>query len=124
MATITFSPQPRGKPVTIEARAEVGRRLLSVARDHGIGVLFTCSAGACGACLVEVADLSGAQQAVAPPGEEEALLLRAMGKLPPAGGAIADATGASASIAFRLACQYIVTDADIVVRYPSDLGSV
>jgi ferredoxin len=120
MATITFSPQPRGKPVTIEARAEVGRRLLSVAREHGIGVLFTCSAGACGACLVEVADLSGAQQALAPPGEEEALLLRALGKLPPAGGAIA----AGASTAFRLACQYIVTDADIVVRYPSDLGSV
>lgn len=108
--------------MTIEARAEVGRRLLSVARDHGIGVLFTCSAGACGACLVEVADLSGAQQAVAPPGEDEALLLRAMGKFPPAEGALADVAGAP--IRFRLACQYIITDADIVVRYPSDLGSV
>ena len=121
MATITFSPQPRGKPVTIEARAEVGRRLLSVARNHEIGVLFTCSAGACGACLVEVADLSGAQQAVAPPGEDEALLLRAMGKLPPAENGIADTAGAS--VRFRLACQYIVTDANIVVRYPSGLGS-
>lgn len=120
MATITFSPQPRGKPVTIEARDEVGRRLLSVARDHGMGVLFTCSAGACGACLVEVADLSGAQQAVAPPGEDEALLLRAMGKFPPAESALA----AGAPVRFRLACQYIITNANIVVRYPSDLGSV
>ena len=121
MATITFSPQPRGNPVTIEARDEVGRRLLSVARDHGIRILFTCSVGACGACVVEVVDLAGTQQAIAPLSAEETLLLQAMGKLPPADDATADLRGASAR--FRLACQYIVTDANIVVRYPTDLGS-
>ena len=103
MATITFTPQPRGNSVTIEARDDVGRRLLSVARDHGIGVLFTCSSGACGACLVEVVDLAGTQQAVSSLGAEETLLLQAMGKLPPAAGAISGA--ADASVWFRLACQ-------------------
>ena len=100
----------------------MGRRLLSVARDHKIAILFTCSAGACGACLVEVAHPSGGLEAPPPFSAEETLLLQAMGKLPPAAGAIAAAAGAF--VQWRLACQYIVTEATIVVRYSSDLGSL
>ena len=118
MATITFSPQPRGDAITIEAEGEVGRRLLAVARDHGVPILFTCAAGACGACLVEI--VSAPHQSAPPPGDEEALFLRAIGKLPPATHAGIAGTDAT----FRLACQYIVADTDIVVKYPSALGSL
>lgn len=122
MATITFSPHPRGETVTIEVRDDVGKKLLTVAKDHKIPILFTCAASACGACLVEIEFPKGTNHAAAAVSEEEALLLHALGKLPAAQGGCTGTSGISAT--FRLACQYVVPDADILVRYPSDLGSL
>jgi ferredoxin len=119
MATITFSPHPRGNAITIEAGGDVGRTLLAVARDHGVPILFNCSGGACGACLVEVASLS--PHSAPPLGAEEALLLQALGKLPPATGAL---IGTAGTATFRLACTYIVPEADLVVRYPCAVGGL
>ena len=121
MATITFSPYPRGNAITIEAGGEIGRKLLAVARDHGVPILFNCAGGACGACMVEITCLPGAEHVAAPLSKEETLLLHAMGKLPPAKGASIGTAGTGAT--FRLACEYIVPDANIVVRYPTGFGS-
>lgn len=118
MASITFSGGQQGDAITIGTGDDVGRNLLAVARDRGIPILFTCSAGACGACLVEIVSMS--DESGPPLGEEEALILNAMGKLPPAVGSGTAAGGTT----FRLACQYTVPDADIVVRYPRAFGSV
>lgn len=118
MASITFSGDPQRDAITIEADEDVGRKLLAVARERGIPILFTCAAGACGACLVEIGSMS--HESGPPLGEEEALILNAMGKLPPIAGSGTAASGTT----FRLACQYTVPDADIVVRYPRTLGSV
>jgi ferredoxin len=115
MARITFLPCPSGESTTVEADNAAGRTLLAVAEDHRVPILFNCKASACGACLVEITGVSGAADLSAPPGEEEAILLQAMGKR------LAGSDASSAT--FRLACQYIVPDADIVVRYPNALGS-
>lgn len=122
MARITFLPEPRGNAITIEADTLVGRRLLAVAKEHGIPILFTCEAGACGACLVKITGVAGAADLAAPPGEDEALLLRALAKQPSATGETSSA--ARDGLAYRLACQYIVPDAEIVVTYPRAVGGV
>ena len=112
MARITFLPCPSGESTTIDADNAPGRTLLAVAKDHGVPILFTCEASACGACLVEI---TGAAGLAAPPDEEEALLLQALGKHLPGSNAIGGT--------FRLACRYLVPDAEIVVRYPNGLGA-
>jgi ferredoxin len=104
--------------MTIETRGAVGRKLLAVAREHGIPILFGCSAAACGACLVEIVCSAGAKPAMTPAGEDEALILCAMNKR-----AATEGDGATAiHVAPRLACQFIVPEADILVRYPRALG--
>lgn len=122
MATITFSPHPRGEAITLDVGGDIGRTLLEVARKHNIPILFNCAAGACGACLVEVAWRPGGDALAPPHSAEEILFLQAIGRLIAAGGAADKAVRPFGQL--RLACQTIVPDADIRVRYPNAFGGM
>ncbi len=123
MANITFS-SPLHKDITVYAVAgSHTQTILQLAKDKHIPIDFSCGDGECGTCLVKVSSvdkdshnryghMGGALN------EREIKVLKGMGKitqeqieqmyvddLP--------------STEWRLACQYIVRDEDILVEYPS-----
>jgi len=115
MGTITFVAPGFRRRVTLDAASAGRRTLLAIARAEGIPILFTCEAGGCGACIVHVARTAGTLPQLT---DEETLLLRVLGKLDD--GLESDDTG---GVRFRLACQYVVGDEDIVVDFTNELGS-
>lgn len=114
MGTIRFVAPGFSETVRLAAARQPRPTLLAVAREHGIPILFNCEAGGCAACIVHVEPAAGTLPALS---VEEEFLLRAMGKLE--GGLEADSTPQQPR--FRLACQYVVGDEDIVVDFTNEL---
>ena len=113
MGTIRFVAPGFSETVNLDAARRPRPTLLAIAREHGIPILFTCEAGGCAACIVHVEPAAaGTLPALT---VEEEFLLRAMGKLE--GGLESD----SARPRFRLACQYVMGDEDIVVDFSNEL---
>ncbi|HLA33859.1 MAG TPA: 2Fe-2S iron-sulfur cluster-binding protein [Rhodocyclaceae bacterium] len=123
MANITFS-SPLHKDKTVYAIAGSHKKtILELAKENHIPIDFSCGDGECGACLVKVGSIDPNSRNKyghmgGPLNAREVAVLKEMGKittaqieqmyvddLPPT--------------EWRLACQYIVRDEDIVVDYPS-----
>ena len=116
MALITFS-SPEYKDKTIYAVAgSHTETLLKIARENKIPINYSCEDGECGSCLIKVSSIDDKLQRMGGPlTEKEKEVLKSSGKitqeeidkmlvddLPPA---------------WRLACQMIVRDEDILVEY-------
>ena len=123
MANITFS-SPLHKDKTVYAVAgSHTQTILQLAKDNHVPIDFPCGDGECGTCLVKVSSVDKASHNKyghmgGPLTVREVAVLKDMGKikqaqidqmyvddLPPT--------------EWRLACQYIVRDEDILVEYPS-----
>ena len=123
MANITFS-SPLHKDKTVYAIAGSHKKtILELAKENHIPIDFSCGDGECGTCLVKVGSVDKSSHNKyghmgGPLNAREVAVLKEMGKittaqieqmyvddLPPT--------------EWRLACQYIVRDEDIVVEYPS-----
>lgn len=115
MGAIRFVAPGFSETIRLDAARRPRPTLLAVAREHGIPVLFNCEAGGCAACIVHV-EPATARVLPALTVEEE-FLLRAMGRLE--SGLETDST--SQRPRFRLACQYVVGDEDIVVDFTNEL---
>ena len=114
MGTIRFVAPGFSRTVRYDPASSPRRTLLAIARDHGIPILFNCEAGGCAACIVHVEPGRDAPPPVLT--FEEEFLLDAMGKLH--GGL--ETGGPGATTRFRLACQYIVGDEDILVDFANE----
>ena len=91
------------------------KTLLAVAKAHQIPLDFECENGECGSCQLQVTVLtSNAPYAVALT-EKEKTVLRYAGKITAA--QIEDAETRDIPPPWRLACQFIVRNEDIVVRF-------
>ncbi|MCF7987702.1 MAG: 2Fe-2S iron-sulfur cluster binding domain-containing protein [Methylovulum sp.] len=116
MALITFSnPEYRDKTVYAVAGSHT-QTLLKLARENKIPINFDCEDGECGTCLVKVSSVDKKLERMGGSlTEKEISVLRHCGKmskeeleqiivddLPPP---------------WRLACQMIVRDEDILVEY-------
>ena len=108
-AKVTF--EDVGVTVTVPA----GTRLIEVSEKVGAGITYGCREGECCTCLTKV--ISGSEN-LAAPSVLEAQVLKEMGKItqkqidqmmvddfPPN--------------EWRLACQMVIRDEDILVEYPS-----
>ena len=115
MGTIRFVAPGFSETVRLDPTQRPRPTLLAVAREHGIPILFNCEAGGCAACIVHVEPSPGGTLPALT--FEEEFLLRAMGKLE--GGLESDSI--SLRPRFRLACQYVVGDEDIVVDFTNEL---
>jgi len=117
MANVTFSSPLLHKDVTVYAVAGDRGTILSVAEKHRIPIPFECRDGECGSCLVEVVTLTGKTMGSMLTDKEKSQL-KALGRI--TAEEIARAETDDVMPKFRLACQTIVRDQDILVRFRGD----
>lgn len=117
MALVTFS-SPEYKDRTVYAVAgSHTKTILKIAQENKIPVNFDCQNGECGSCAVRVSQLG--KEKKAPLGVsltmKEQTVLRELGKLTQ--DQLDDLVTVDQTGEWRLACQFIVRDEDILVEY-------
>ena len=119
MANVTFSSPLLHKDVTVYAVAGDRGTILSVAEKHKIPIPFECRDGECGSCLIEVVTLTGKTMGSMLTDKEKSQL-KSLGKITAED--IKKAETDDIAPKFRLACQYIVRDQDILVKFVGEPG--
>ncbi len=120
MADITFSSPKLDKDMTVYAVAGDTGTILSVAEAHGVPIPFDCKDGNCGSCLIEVRKLDNKPPMGVNLTEKEKELLLSLGRISAAD--VEKAETSDVPPPYRLACQYIVRDEDILVRFAGEAG--
>lgn len=120
MANVTFSAPTLDKDVTVYAVAGDNRTLLGVAKQNNVAIPCQCQDGECGSCLIKVTILEKKQPAAVNLTEKEKLTLSVNGKMTKA--QLEDAETNDKPPHYRLACQYIVRNEDILVEFSGEPG--
>lgn len=116
MALVTFvNPEYRDKTVYAVAGSHT-QTVLKLALENKIPINFSCEDGECGTCAVKVSSLDKKNQRMGGPlTEKEKIVLKQLNKL-----TVEDLEKMIVDdlpSAWRLACQMIVRDEDILVEY-------
>ncbi len=119
MANVTFSSPVMPRDCTVYAVAGDTSTVLALAKRHEIPIPCQCQDGECGACLIKVIPLGRKIMAVGLT-EKEKLTLSVNGKLTKE--QLYDAETNDVPPPYRLACQYIVRDEDILVEFSGEPG--
>lgn len=115
MALITFSsPEYKDKTVYAVAGSHT-QTVLKLALENKIPINFDCQDGECGTCLVKVSSVDKKERMGGPLTEKEKTVLRQLGKLTPE--EMETMIVNDLPSPWRLACQMIVRDEDILVEY-------
>jgi ferredoxin len=118
MPTVTFSsPLHRDKTVYAVAGSHK-QTILELAKANHIPIDFSCGDGECGTCLVRVFSIDKKKRMAHPLNEREVVVLKDLGKI------TQDQIDQMRvddlmPTEWRLACQMVIRDEDIVVEYPS-----
>ena len=118
MPVVTFS-SPLHKDKTVYAVAgSHTMTLLQLAKENHIPIDFSCGDGECGTCLINVTNLTRKGPMGGPLTDREITVLKDLGKI------TRDQIEAmkvddTVHTSWRLACQMVLRDEDIVVEYPS-----
>lgn len=115
MANVTFSSPRMKKDLTVYAVAGDTKTLLAVAQANKVPLDFECENGECGSCAVQVSVLSGNTPLGVALTEKEKIALKLAGKITPQ--QIADAENNDLPPPWRLACQFIVRNEDVIVQF-------
>ena len=118
MPVVTFS-SPLHKDKTIYAVAgSHTKTLLALAKENHIPIDFSCGDGECGTCLIKVTKVTRKGPMGGPLTDREITVLKDLGKIT---GEQIEAMKVDDTVhtAWRLACQMVLRDEDIVVEYPS-----
>ena len=115
MANVTFSSPRMQKDLTVYAVAGDTQTLLSVAQAHKVPLDFECENGECGSCLLQVSVLSNKTPYGVALTEKEKTVLRFAGKITKQ--QLEDAETKDIPPPYRLACQFIVRNEDILVTF-------
>lgn len=115
MADVTFTSPAMPKDVTVYATAGDTRTLLSVAKEHKVPIHFECENGECGSCACQVTVLSDKTPLGIALTEKEKTVLKLAGKITDT--QIHDAEVKDLPPPWRLACQFIVRNEDILVKF-------
>lgn len=119
MANITFSGPTLPKNVTVYAVADT-QTLLAIAKKAEIAIPFQCQDGECGSCLIKVTHLGSNKPKAIHLTDKEKLTLSVNGKLTK--DVLEQAEVNDMPPAYRLACQYLVQDEDILVEFTGEPG--
>lgn len=120
MANITFSSPTLAKDVTVYAVAGDTHTLLAVAKQNNIVIPCQCHEGDCGSCLIKVTNLGPNKPKAIALTEKEKLTLSVNGKLSKQ--VLEEAETNDMPPPYRLACQYVVRDEDILVEFTGEPG--
>jgi ferredoxin len=120
MANVTFSSPIMKKDVTVYAVAGDRRSILYLAKKNKIPIPLDCEDGECGSCLVEVTPIGNKPFMAMDLTEKEKATLYAGGKISKR--QIAEVELSDMPPKYRLACQYIVRDEEILVRFSGEPG--
>lgn len=115
MPNITFSSPKMKKDLTVYAAAGDRKTILGVARDHRVEIDCECQKGECGSCTVEVIHIGNKPPMAVHLTEKEKLTLLTSGKLHKA--EFEELELLDLAPRYRLACQYMLLDEDIVVKF-------
>ncbi len=119
MANVTFSAPTLPKDVTVYAVAGDMKTLLSVAKKNGIPIPCQCEDGECGSCLIKVTHLDSKVKAQNLT-DREKVTLSVNGKLSKE--ILEKAEVEDIAPAYRLACQFVVPDSDVLVEFSGEPG--
>ena len=119
MPNVTFSSYMLKKDVTVYAIAGDRRTVLSVAETNNVAIPHDCREGNCGSCLIEVITLTGKTMGSMLTDKEKDQL-KGLGKITQE--EIVKAEVDDVAPKYRLACQYIVRDQDILVKFTGAPG--
>jgi len=115
MANVTFSsPEYKDKTVYAVAGSHT-QTLLKLALENKIPIHFECKDGECGTCLVKVSSLDTKPRMGAHLTAKEITVLKQLGKITQQ--EIDEIAVTDLPSTWRLACQFIVRDEDILVEY-------
>ena len=120
MAVIYFSSPIMQRNRKVEAIVGKRTALLGVAKEHGIKIPFECEDGECGSCMVKVTHLDGERVKGVMLTDKEKNVLKSIGKLSKHEEERANVKDLPPT--FRLACQMIVPDEDILVEFTGEPG--
>ncbi|CDH47807.1 MAG: (2Fe-2S)-binding protein [Candidatus Competibacteraceae bacterium] len=115
MPTITFSNSEHKDKTVYAVAGSHTETLLKLAKANKIPIPFDCQDGECGTCLVKVASLDNKTRMGGPPTEKERNLLKQLGKI--TDDDIKQILVDDFPPPWRLACQMIVRDENILVEY-------
>jgi ferredoxin len=115
MPNVTFSSPKLKKDYTTYAKAGDRKTILGVAKDNGIEIDCECEKGECGSCVVEVIHIGNKPPMGVHVTEKEKLTLLTSGKLKKAD--FEELEVLDLAPRHRLACQYMLLDEDIVVKF-------
>lgn len=115
MALVTFS-SPNYKDKTVYAVAgSFTQTVLKLAKENKIPIDFNCQDGECGTCLIKVSSLDEKGRMGGPLTDKEKTVLKDVGKLTKDD--IEQMAVDDLPSPWRLACQMIVRDEDLLVEY-------
>ena len=115
MANVTFTSPRMPRDVTVYAVAGDTHTLLSVAQKNKVPLDFECQNGECGSCAIQVSVLSGKAPIGVALTEKEKLALKLAGRITQS--QVDDAETNDRPPPWRLACQFIVRDEDVLVKF-------
>ena len=120
MANLYFSSPTMEKNKKVIAVAGKRETVLGVAKANGIKIPRDCEDGECGACLIKVVHLDGMRIKGMMLTDKEKHVLKSLGKLP----ASEEERAAVHDLppTYRLACQTIVTDEDLLIEFTGEPG--
>lgn len=119
MANVTFSGPTLPKNITVYAVADT-QTLLALAKKSEIAIPFQCQDGECGSCLIKVTHLGANKPKAIHLTDKEKLTLSVNGKLSKQ--VLEEAEVNDMPPPYRLACQYLVQDEDILVEFTGEPG--
>lgn len=115
MPTITFSnPDYKLKTVYAPAGSHT-ETILKIAKENKIPINFSCEDGECGTCLVHVKSIAKKDLMGGPLTNKEIQVLQELGKISKE--EINKMSVDDLPTEWRLACQTIVRDEDLLVEY-------
>lgn len=120
MANVTFRGPTLAKDITLYAVAGDTATLLALAKANNITIPCQCQDGECGSCLIKVTHLGPNRPKAVRLTDKEKLTLSVNGKLSKA--LIEKAEVEDMPPPYRLACQFIVQDEDILVEFSGEPG--